>query len=151
MYWTTRSIRPNAYQKSKNPLNADGYFSRKQCLLNYDRVLGVDVVAIAEGPFDVMAHKHAVGLMGKIASHEQIGLICSLAEFGTREFVVSLDSDTTEYAERIYRALSGRVPLVTVLELDHGDPDDRRDELPRLMRSRAPMTLLSRVRGRLRK
>jgi hypothetical protein len=122
--------------KSKNPKNRDGYHAKKTCLLNFDSAVGAPVVALVEGGFDMMAHEAAVGLMGKTISEEQIKLIELLVEKGTKELVVSLDADVGRQAERIFRALQSRVPKVTMLLLDHGDPYDRRAELPALMAER---------------
>jgi hypothetical protein len=63
---------------------------------------------------------------------------------GTREFVVALDADADP--SRIVAALSGRVPAVSVLPLDYGDPWDRRNDLPDLLEARGSLGVEGRVR-----
>lgn len=135
--------------KSMNPPNMDGYHSKYTSILNYDNLEGARVVSIVEGPMDMLAHKHAGALGGKSLSDTQANLLVALAKTGTEEFVVSLDSDALKDAEKIYDRLLGRVPKVTILPLTHGDPDDRRDELPELMETRRELRVTDRVRGRL--
>lgn len=138
VYFTTRyagKVGPKDL-KCKNPKNQDGYHTRNTCLLNFDGVLGAPVVAIVEGGFDMMAHKVAVGVMGKTIDETQIRLLELLVENGTEEFVVSLDKDAGREAEELFRALHGRLPKVSLLVLKDGDPDDHRDELPDLMAAR---------------
>lgn len=150
VYFTSRYCGKH-WMKSKNPPNQEGFHTRDTCLLNYDNVVGVRVVAVVEGPLDVMAHRHAVGGLGKVLSDTQVRLLQALCEHGTEEFVISLDSDAGLAGEAMYQKLLGRVPKVTVLKLDHGDPDDRREELDDLMEERKPMTTTDRVRGRLKR
>ncbi len=138
VYFTTRyagKVGPKDL-KCKNPVNQDGYHTRNTCLLNFDGVLGAPVVAIVEGGFDMMAHEAAVGLMGKTVDETQIRLLELLAENGTEEFVVSLDKDAGREADRLFQALNGRLPKVSLLALADGDPDDHREELPALMDAR---------------
>jgi len=148
VYFTTR-FAGNSPLKSKNPKNRDGYYDKSHCLLNFDNVIGAEVVTIAEGPFSVMAHEHGVGLMGKTISDEQIGLLEVLAAYGTKEFVVSLDADAGMNAEQVYDDLVDRLPKVTLLSLSHGDPDDNKGDLPTLMEGRGEPTLADRVGLRL--
>ena len=149
VYFTSRYAGHHE-RKTLNPLNEDGRFRRTDCLLNYDNVIGQKVVAVVEGPFDCMAHEHAVGLIAKRISETQTRLLEVLAEHGTQEFVVNLDPDAGPEADAVYRKLLGRVPKVTTLILDHGDPHDRRDELPSLMQGRKEPSTRDRVRQRLR-
>lgn len=147
VYFTSRYCGRHE-RKSLNPFNDDGYYRRDHCLLNYDNVVGKDVVAIVEGPFDCMAHENAVALLGKRITDTQTKLLSVLAENGTKEFVVSLDPGAGKQADEIYSKLTGRVPKVTMLVLDHGDPHDRRDELPKLMEGRRAPSMRDRVRQR---
>lgn len=149
VYWTTRTVRDDAEHKSKNPKKADGYYSRNHCLLNYDNVVGCEQVQIGEGPFDVMAFPHGVGSLGKRFSEIQIELLVSLVQYGTKEFVIGLDAGTGEEADRLYAQLVDRVPEVTQLVFEHGDPDDRRDEIDQLLEQRRVPDLSDRVRSRL--
>ncbi|KKM04840.1 hypothetical protein LCGC14_1760170 [marine sediment metagenome] len=136
-------------RKTKNPKNRDGYHRRQTCLLNYDRVIGSKVVGIVEGPFDMTAHESAVALIGTYLSPVQRALLEVLVEFGTEEFVISLDRDAGRHADVIYTALVGCAPKVTVLMLDHGDPDENRDALPELMKDRRSPSVRDRVSLRL--
>jgi hypothetical protein len=153
--FTTRwaGVKPpgDGSMKSKNPKKREGVYSREACLLNFDGCIGAPVVSVVEGPFDVMAHEAAVGMMGKAIGKRHLALLDLLAQYGTEEFVVSLDSDAGKDAENMYRSLLGRAPRVTVLELDEGDPWSRRSELPALMEDRGDglRTAASRVKLRL--
>lgn len=148
VYFTTRSIHATG-PKSLNPKNRDGYFSRQTCLLNYDNVVGCRQVHMVEGPFDCMAHQNGLALMGKFVSPTHKRLVSRLVEHGLEELVVSLDADAGADIDAAYRALVGRVPRVTCLFLDHGDPDDRKEELPKLLENRRAPTLTDMVRSRL--
>ena len=150
IYFTTRYA-GKSERKTLNPRWEDGYYSASTTLLNFDSVVGEPIVSIVEGPFDMMAHEHAVSLTGKGMSDAQIVLLQMLAELGTEEFVVSLDAGAGQDADDIYHRLLGRVPKVSVLLLDHGDPDERRDELTALMGQRKTLSLTDRVKGRFAK
>lgn len=150
IYFTTRYA-GKAEKKTLNPMFEDGYYSAGTTLLNFDSVVGEPVVSIVEGPFDAMAHAHAVSLTGKGISDAQVGLLRLLAELGTEEFVVSLDAGAGRDADELYQELQGCVPKVSILPLDHGDPDERRDELPALMKQRRALSLTDRVKGRFTK
>ena len=65
-------------------------------------------------------------------------------EYGTKEFVIVLDSDADP--SETYQLLFDRVPRVTVLLLAHGDPHDRRAESASLLAQRRPLTLADQVR-----
>lgn len=149
VYWTTRYCGRH-HIKSKNPPKREGYYSREHCLLHYDGVKGAKVVALVEGPTDCAAHKHAVALMGKEMSRAQAALIEALVEHGLEELVINLDPGTGAKVDEIAALLRDRVPKLSVLYFDHGDPCSRRDELPALMRTRkAAPTLGDRIRARL--
>lgn len=150
VYFTTRAVNDDP-RKSLNPENEDGFYRRTDCLLNFDSVIGAPLVAVVEGPFDCMAFPHAVALLGKTISGRQVRLLEGLMEHGTEEFVVALDSDAAKDADEIYRTLLGRVPKVSVLSLESGDPDERRGELAKLMEGRGEPTLRARVRGRIKR
>lgn len=151
VYFTSRYAGNDVPNKSKNPPNVAGHFTRKECLLNYDSVVGAEMVAVVEGPFDCMAYRHAVALMGKVISDAQVALLEALVPFGLQEIVVSLDPDAAADAEKVYYALDGRVPKVTILRLDHGDPHDRRGELAGLLNTRRPVGILDQVSSRLKR
>lgn len=138
VYFTTRFVGvASDGMKSNNPPKAPGFHSKSTCLLNYDGTIGQKLVAIVEGPFDMMAWgNRAVALMGKAISDEQVALIEELCRHGTREVVVSLDSDAGKYSQMIYSRLLGRVPAVSVLLLPSGDPHDNRDRLDDLLVNR---------------
>lgn len=152
VYFTTRYAgKATDGRKSNNPPKADGFHGKSTCLLNHDGVVGKKLVAIVEGPFDMMAWgTRAVALMGKDASDAQIALIEGLARQGTKEFVVSLDSDAGKYAQRLYERLLGRVPKASVLLLPQGDPHDNRDNLDALLVGRGVPNALDLVRSRYR-
>lgn len=139
VYFTTR-FAGQSRMKSKNPPKADGYHTKATVLLNYDACVGEKLIGIVEGPFDMMAWGNAVGLMGKDISDEQVVLIEALVDHGLEEVVVSLDAEAGREAIAVYRKLVGRVPNVSILFLDDGDPFDRRDELDTLLRDRREPT-----------
>jgi len=149
VYWTTRTINPNAMHKSKNPLNADGYYSSRHCLLNYDNCVGHPVVSLGEGPFDMMALCPGMGSLGKNLSETQVKLIENLVKLGTEELVIAVDAGEGKAADAYFQALVGRVPKVSQLVLDYGDPDERRDEIQVLLRERRPPSVVDRVKSRL--
>ena len=136
VYFTTRAVSEHTEKKSLNPPNEEGRYTKEMCLLNYDGVLGAEIVAVVEGPFDCAAFAAGVGLMGKTISQTQVALLAALVPFGLNEVVVALDSDAVEAAEGIYASLLNRIPKVSILYLDHGDPWDRRFELEELMEER---------------
>jgi hypothetical protein len=151
VYWTNRFC-GKAYRKTKNPPNKEGHYTAQECLLNYDNALGARLVALVEGPFDVLAYWYngipALGLIGKRLSERQVALLTRLAEHGTREFVISLDSDASRESAEYYNLLLGRVPKVSALLLTHGDPDERREELRDLLQSRGEPSVTSIIKAR---
>lgn len=152
VYFTTRYAgTATDGRKSNNPPKAEGFHGKSTCLLNYDGVLGQPLVAVVEGPFDMMAWgSRAVALMGKDISDAQVALIESLCHDGTREIVVSLDSDAGTYAQRVHSRLLGRVPKVTVMLLREGDPHDNRHQLDKLLAGRGEPGPVDLVRSRYR-
>lgn len=148
VYFTSRYAGKHEL-KSLNPENVDGYFQRKNCLLNYDNVIGSPVVVLVEGAFDCMAYPNAVALLGKTMSDEQLSLLLALLVTGTTEFVISLDDGAMKDAGEIYRRLLHRVPKVSVVCLDYGDPHDRRDESDVLLAGRGDPSPVDLVRGYL--
>ena len=150
VYFTTRYCGKRE-RKTLNPSKQEGYYTRSDCLLNYDNVRGSEGIIIVEGAFDCMASKNTVGLLGKLISEVQIRLLEALLDYGLKEVIIGLDADAAIERDKLYSTLLGRFPKVTVLPLDYGDPDERRDELKDLLRERRPLTLLDRVRGRLQK
>lgn len=153
VYFTTRSVEGD-WLKTLNPKGQPDSFTKSDCLLNYDEVVGSKIVVIVEGPFDCMAFSggaKAVALMGKTISQPQLRLIESLCDEGLEEVVVCLDAEARQEAEGIYRCLLNRVSSVTVLALPSGDPHDNRRNLSELMGARGEPTPKDRVLGRLRK
>jgi DNA primase len=142
VYFTSRYCGDSSLvMKSKNLPNAEGFFTRADCLLNFDSCRGVERIALVEGPFDMMAYEHAVGSMGSHVSPRQIDLFRLLVDEGLREVVVSQDPGAGKPMYAAYRALLPIVPEVSVLALDAGDPWSRRADLPRLLEGRrAPDT-----------
>lgn len=138
VYWTNRSVMKDDPLKSKNPTNKEGYYTKNDCLLNFDNVVGAKVVNIVEGPFDMFGCRFPVALMGKTISDVQVDLLRALAQQGTEEFVLTLDAevDPLPYYER----LSGVVQKVSYVPIDQGDPFDRRDEMEDLMETRRSPT-----------
>lgn len=151
VYFTTRYAgKVKDGRKSNNPPKADGFHAKSTCLLNYDGCVGAKSVAIVEGPFDMMAWGNAVALMGKTISDRQIALIDKLVESGTKEIIVSLDSDAVSYAHTVYTGLLGRVPKVTMLVLRDGDPFDNRDKIHELAETRGAPSAVDLVSSRYR-
>lgn len=149
VYWTTRTVSSTAKSKSKNPTNMEGYYTRSTCLLNYDNCVGAKVVAVSEGPFDVMAFTASVGTLGKTLSIMQVKLLEGLCRHGTEEIVIAGDAGEGKAVDRNYQALVGRVPKVSQLVLDYGDPDERKDEIEELMLGRREPSVSDRIKARL--
>lgn len=149
VYWTTRTVLENTEHKSKNPYKADGFYSRNHVLYNYDNVIGAKRVEIAEGPIDTLAFPNGVGGLGKKFSDVQIELLVSLVQYGTEEFVIGLDAGTGPESDELYAQLVDRVPKLTTLILEHGDPDERKGEIEELLQDRRVPTVADRVRARL--
>lgn len=145
VYFTTRYCGEHA-TKAKNPVNEEGHYAKSDVVLNFDACVGARTVVLVEGAFDCMAfsNNNAVALIGKTPSTAQIRLLELLVEYGTKEFVIVLDSDA-DPAET-YQLLFDRVPSVSVLLLAHGDPHDRRAEATHLLAQRRPLTLADQVR-----
>jgi hypothetical protein len=97
----------------------------------------------------MMAHESAVATMGKFISDEQVGLLMVLAEYGTKEFVLSLDADAGRETNEAYDRLRACLPKVTVVQFDRGDPDDNSSILPQLMAQRVTPGVTDRIRLRL--
>jgi hypothetical protein len=148
VYFTSRYCGDH-FAKSRNPMNKPGFYSKTDCILNYDNLVGQPVIAIVEGPFSCMAYAAAGAIMGKEISQTQVALIAELVPLGLQEVIVSLDPDASAYADEIYFALDGVVPEVSILYLGHGDPDDRRPDLPALLESRRRPSVSDRLRARL--
>jgi len=149
VYWTTRYCGKH-HIKSKNPPKREGYFSREHCLLNYDGVVGEKLVSLVEGPTDCAAYDVALALMGKEMSSFQAFLIELLVEHGLEELVINLDPGTGKKVDEISDMMRDRVPRLSVLYFDHGDPCSRRSELAELQETRkAAPTLGDRIRARL--
>lgn len=141
--------------KSLNPPMTPEHVSRSDVLFNYDSCVGAKVIAVAEGPFSVMAFADpelecpAVGTLGKEVSESQLALIRGLVAQGLEEVVVSFDPDAGKATDGMMAALQGVVPVVTALKLDHGDPWDRRADLRELLANRGALSLRERVAGRI--
>lgn len=152
VYFTNRSVIHKHPIKSKNPPNVAGHFTKDHCLLGYDQCVGAPRVALVEGPFSWLGcignGMPALCLMGKTMSPVQEMLVGALVAHGLRELVVSLDADAEAW--KIYTSMLGRVPSVTVLPLEYGDPDDRKADLPDLMEERRALSVRDRVVQKLR-
>jgi len=144
VYFTTRYCGDHE-MKSKNPMNRDGYYHKKDVIFNYDDLVGRKRIAICEGPFDVMAHHHAGGLLGKTISDEQVQLIADLVDHGLEEVVVSLDAGEMRASTAVHDALIDVVPRVSVLPLAQGDPDENRAHLEEMMTTRRAPTVRDRI------
>jgi hypothetical protein len=152
VYWTSRYCGDKNPIKSRNPPKGDDRYGREHCLLNYDAVVGAPVVALVEGPLDCVAFVDppAIALMGRKLSAMQAALIGALAELGLEEVVIALDPGAGTDMDEIRTSLTGRVPRVTTLYFDSGDPASRRAELRSLVTGRtSEPTLGQRVRSRL--
>jgi DNA primase len=128
VYWTTRYCGDHD-PKSKNPPNTEGYMRKQDVLFGFDNALGKEQVVVCEGPISAMAYPNGVALLGKTISPAQIALLDELVAEGSREIVISLDADARREATVVYQQLAGHAPKVTVVELDYGDPDDRKEDL----------------------
>lgn len=150
VYWTNRSVRDNDKLKSKNPTNREGYFTKNDCLLNFDNVVGAPVVNLCEGPFDMFAFNHPVALMGKEVSDGQITLLRALEQQGMEELVLSLDSevDPLPYYERLSGVLGCDI---TYLPIRDGDPFELRHEIDQYMAARHTPTVIDAVSRRVSK
>ena len=147
VYFTTRFCGDHK-MKAKNPKNIPGRFHKENCLLGYDHCVGARTVVITEGFFSATPFEHAVALLGKTISAEQLSLLDRLREQGTEEFVLGVDPDASREAYELSRELSGRYPMVTGLELPDGkDPFDVRHDIPEIMKSRRPVDVCSVLRG----
>lgn len=153
IYWTTRYAGDHAI-KSLNPDFEEGYLSKEEILFNYDACVGHKRIAVVEGPFSAMAFHPpelecpAVATFGKSPSARQLAMIEGMVKQGLEEVVIGLDPDAATKIDFLRNALADRVPEVTVLKLGHGDPWDRRADLPELLADRGEMSLAERVRGR---
>jgi len=130
--------------KSKNPPKREGYYSRQTCLLNFDGVVGEKTVALTEGPFSMLGMGRTmptVAAMGKYISAEQVELMEVLAQFGTEEFVIALDSDAGKATQAAYALMRDRLPKVTILSFEAGDPDDNKEQMPELVEARREPSL----------
>lgn len=148
VYFTTRYCGDHV-MKAKNPPNIDGYLKKTDVLWNYDGVRGKAIVTVCEGAISGMAFSDSVALLGKEISETQLAMITDLVPYGLEELIIALDADAGKYSERIYERVSSRVPACSILYFDHGDPDERREDLPRLLEARKAPDLMSRVRSRM--
>ena len=149
IYWTSRYA-GNHVIKSRNPPKGDDFIGREHCLLNYDAVIGEPVVAMVEGPTDMMAHcLPPVGVMGKEVSEHQIRLIEALVPHGLKEVVLSFDPGAGRAIDRVRERLIDFVE-VGIMYLEGGDPVDLRESLPELAEARVHQpSLADRIRSRL--
>lgn len=151
-YFTTRQAGNTSDRKTLNPL-ADEQgrnVTKEDVLFGYDLCIGAPVVALTEGPVSCMAFPYAVAAMGKSYSIAQVRLLEALVHYGTKEFVVALDSDALEYSCALAHRLRSSAPTVTQLVFPTGDPWDNRANLAEFMASRrTQVSLLDRVRSRV--
>ena len=150
VYFTSRWVGTGRRMKSKNPPKDESgsTVSKSTCLLGYDNCVGAKQVALVEGPFDMMAFPHALGVMGKVLSTAQARLIERLVDRGLEEVVIALDPDASHQAHRAFEALTARVPRVSNLALPRGlDPWDARERLSALLVGRGSPTVLAQAAG----
>lgn len=157
VYFTDRYAGEQSIAKSKNPKNREGYMTAAHCLLNYDNAAGRKVVALVEGPLDMLGFVDTLGvdnpeigvagLMGKSLSAARMHLFDAMVEQGTEEFVICTDADAE--AMHLWRPLMDRVPKVSVVILDYGDPFSRRAEAWSLLESRHGLSVEDAVRQAL--
>jgi hypothetical protein len=147
IYFTSRYCGDHKI-KARNPDWREGHLSKTDVIWNYDGLVGKEIIAITEGVMSGMAFEDAGALLGKDISPAQIRLIVALVPLGLEEVIVALDPDAGRYAEKIYFALQDKVPRCSVLYLDHGDPHDRRADLPELLKDRQVPSLRTRVLSR---
>jgi len=146
VYWTNRYCGQHD-QKSLNPPNDAGHYTKDECLLGFDLARKAPVVVVVEGAFDMMAFDSigipAVALLGKRVSNAQVQLMRQLVDEGTTEIVIATDVDADE--AKVASPLTTLDVPITRLPLEEGDPWDERDNLARLWDARAPLTLLAGV------
>lgn len=152
VYWTSRYAgdHPRGI-KSQNPPKRLGYYSRDHVLLNFDRVRGKRFAMLVEGPLDTVAAINGLGALGNRLSPFQLRLVDRLVEEGLEELCLALDPDAGAEIDEAHAALSERVPKLTTLLLEFGDPASRRAELRALCEGRVEgaLSLAQRVRSRL--
>lgn len=135
VYFTSRYCGDH-FQKGKNPKNTPGRFTKETCLLNYDGCVGAEEVVVVEGPLSMAPFNYPVAMMGKTLSEGQMDLLDLLAEHGTKEFILATDPDASREASEVFRRMSGRLPKVSYLRLEGGDPFDLRENMKAFVNNR---------------
>jgi hypothetical protein len=151
VYFTTR-FAGDGRIKSMNPrADEEGLnITKDEVLLGYDRCVGAAQVALTEGPFSGMAFPRALAGLGKDYTDRQVDLICSLVAYGTKEFVIAFDDDAVQKAQEMRLRLAHRVPKVSMIIFEKGDPWDNRANIPALLATRVENASYStQVRSRL--
>lgn len=124
VFWTTRSIMPNANPKSLHASRKYSRFSAKQILMNQHLIVGPKV-AVCEGPFDAFSIIKATGIAALPLLGKQLHLYhrSYLESKGVKEVYLCLDSDAQDDQDKLARALVeiGIKPLHVTLE--DGDPN----------------------------
>lgn len=121
VFWTTRSIMPNAKPKTLHSSRKFSKYSAKQIMMNQHLVSSP--VAICEGPFDAVSIMKVMGipavpLLGK-QLHEYHKNY--LVDKGVREVYVCLDSDATKDQDKLVRAFTRENIKTYSVVIEDGD------------------------------
>lgn len=120
VFWTTRSIMPNANPKTLHASRKYSRYSAKQIIMNQHLVSSP--LAICEGPFDAFSIMKVMGipaipLLGKqLHDYHKNYIIDS----GVKEVFVCMDSDAQTAQENIIRAFALNIKTYSVV-IDDGD------------------------------
>lgn len=147
VYHTNRQCVDLHPAKTINPKGAPGSYRAGDVLLNYDNVIGSEVVAVVEGPFSCMSMVDTnVATLGKHITVRQVNLLSKLVERGTREIVVIRDPDAVGYDT--WQQIVGVCPRVSQLVLPRGDADpwDLRHQIRKMLSRRKTPDVTSHVR-----
>ena len=126
IYWSTRSIVPDAYVKSINSPAMDTQYSRKDVVWGLDKVTSTGTsLVIVEGIFNgltvnqVGAPYRAVATLGKNVTDDQISLILAKAPL-LDNIIIYLDDDAHYEASRLAdRIISMGYPNKKLLVVDN--------------------------------
>jgi len=146
VWYTTRSIRPDAVPKSLNPRNIDGHFHKEDVILGFDEAVGCRDIVVSEGPFSMAAFRtlgsRSIGptaLCGTTLSTAQVALYRLLADRGAERFVVATEGDKARFRNSLCAALAPIRPVyVLPLAKSDGDPDDNKHRLREMYDAAVP-------------
>jgi DNA primase len=121
VFWTTRSIIPNANPKSLHSSRKYSRFSAKQIMFNQHLISSP--MAICEGPFDAFSIMKVTGipavpLLGKQLHEFHRNYIESV---GVKEVYLCLDPDAKEEQEKAARAFVRQGITPYLVEFEEGD------------------------------